>query len=108
MTGSGGSLLPGGIGFALRGRRGRLARALLGQLGDQGDTLEAGRVHRAHHLHDAAVGDRLVAAPIGWEALADAESAGHWTIRDADALLERPGSPELKGLAFARQKLPSI
>src|SRR3546814_6814539 len=47
-----------------------------------------------------------VAAPIGWDALADAESAGHWTIRDADALLERAGSPELKGWAFARQKLP--
>src|SRR3546814_9857575 len=43
-----------------------------------------------------------------WDALADAESAGHWTIRDADALLERAGSPELKGWAFARQKLPSI
>src|SRR3546814_17878759 len=49
-----------------------------------------------------------VAAPIGWDALADAESAGHWTIRDADALLERAGSPELKGWAFARQKPPSI
>ena len=46
-----------------------------------------------------------VAAPIGWDALADATKAGQWTIGDVDALLERAASPELKGWGFASQTL---
>lgn len=49
-----------------------------------------------------------VAAPIGWDALADVEKAGQWTIGDADELLERAASPELKGWGFASQPLPAL
>lgn len=49
-----------------------------------------------------------VAAPIGWDALADVETAGRWTIADAGELLERAAGPELKGWGFASQKLPDI
>ena len=49
-----------------------------------------------------------VAAPIGWDALADATKAGQWTIGDVDALLERAASPELKGWGFASQTLPDF
>jgi bifunctional non-homologous end joining protein LigD len=49
-----------------------------------------------------------VAAPIGWDALGDVESPGHWTVKDAGALLERAASPELKGWGFARQTLPRL
>jgi bifunctional non-homologous end joining protein LigD len=49
-----------------------------------------------------------VAAPIGWDALADIDSPRHWTIADADALLERAASAELKGWGFARQTLPDL
>ncbi|MHA4835077.1 DNA ligase D [Sphingopyxis sp. MSC1_008] len=49
-----------------------------------------------------------VAVPIGWDALADVEKAGHWTIKDADELLERAASPELKGWGFASQSLPDF
>ena len=49
-----------------------------------------------------------VAVPIGWEALADVDKAGHWTIKDADALLERAASAELKGWGFASQSLPDF
>ena len=49
-----------------------------------------------------------VAAPIGWEELADIDKAGTFTICDADDLLERAASPELKGWGFASQRLPDF
>lgn len=49
-----------------------------------------------------------VAAPVGWDALADVESAARWTIKDAAELLDRASSPELKGWGFARQPLPGL
>lgn len=49
-----------------------------------------------------------VAVPVGWDALAEVESAGAWTIRDAAELLERAGSAELKGWGFASQLLPAL
>lgn len=49
-----------------------------------------------------------VAAPIGWDALADVDKAGRWTIRDAEELLERASSPELKGWGYASQPLPDF
>ncbi|WP_411340178.1 DNA ligase D [Sphingopyxis sp. J-6] len=49
-----------------------------------------------------------VAVPVGWDALADIESAGTWTIGDAAELLERAGSAELKGWGFASQSLPAL
>ncbi|MBO9695021.1 MAG: DNA ligase D [Sphingopyxis sp.] len=49
-----------------------------------------------------------VAAPIGWDALADVETAARWTIGDAGDLLERAAGPGLKGWGFASQKLPDI
>lgn len=49
-----------------------------------------------------------VAAPIGWDALADVQKAGEWTIKDVDALLGRAASPELKGWGFAKQALPDF
>ncbi|MCY7339860.1 MAG: DNA ligase D [Sphingomonas bacterium] len=47
-----------------------------------------------------------VAAPIAWEELDDLDSAAHFTIRDADQLLERAGSKLLAGWGEAKQKLP--
>ncbi|PAL20147.1 DNA ligase D [Sphingopyxis sp. GW247-27LB] len=47
-----------------------------------------------------------VAAPIGWDALADVESPRRWSIADAQDLLDRAASAELKGWGFARQALP--
>ena len=49
-----------------------------------------------------------VAVPIGWDALADVDNAGAWTIGDARELLDRAARPDLKGWAFASQSLPSI
>ena len=49
-----------------------------------------------------------VAAPVGWDALADVEKAGAWTIADATELLDRAASPELKGWGFASQTLPDF
>ncbi|MCL6250808.1 DNA ligase D [Altererythrobacter sp. KTW20L] len=49
-----------------------------------------------------------VAVPIGWDALADVESAHRWTIRDATELLDRAASAELKGWGFASQTLPEL
>ena len=40
--------------------------------------------------------------------LAAIDSARHWTIADARALLDRAASPTLKGWGFARQALPAI
>ncbi len=47
-----------------------------------------------------------VAVPIGWEELADVGKAGQWTIKDAEDLLARAASLELKGWGFAKQALP--
>ena len=47
-----------------------------------------------------------VAAPIGWDALADTDSPRRWSIADAADLLKRAASAELKGWGFARQTLP--
>jgi bifunctional non-homologous end joining protein LigD len=49
-----------------------------------------------------------VAAPVGWDALADIDTAGRWTIFDAAELLDRAGSAELKGWGFAAQGLPEL
>ena len=49
-----------------------------------------------------------VAVPIDWDGLAAIDSARHWTIADARALLDRAASPTLKGWGFARQTLPAI
>ena len=49
-----------------------------------------------------------VAVPIGWDALADARTAGHWTIKDASELLERAAGADLKGWGFAHQSLPDF
>lgn len=49
-----------------------------------------------------------VAVPIGWDALADARKAGAWTIKDAEDLLARAASPELRGWGFASQPLPDF
>ena len=47
-----------------------------------------------------------VAVPIGWDALADAESAAQWTIDDHQALIERSADADLRGWGFAAQALP--
>lgn len=49
-----------------------------------------------------------VAAPIGWDELADIDSAGRWTIADTDELLARASSRDLKGWGFALQVLPGL
>ena len=49
-----------------------------------------------------------VAVPIGWDALADVEKAGAWTIKDAGELLDRAAGPDLKGWGFASQSLPDF
>ncbi|SNS70482.1 DNA ligase D [Sphingopyxis indica] len=49
-----------------------------------------------------------VAAPIGWDALAEVDSPRRWSIGDAEDLLERAASAELKGWGFARQALPDF
>jgi len=49
-----------------------------------------------------------IAVPIGWDALADAQKAGQWTIRDADLLLARAAGPELKRWGCANQALPAF
>jgi bifunctional non-homologous end joining protein LigD len=48
-----------------------------------------------------------VAAPISWEELDKYEGGNHFTIRDADELLERAGSKLLKGWGEAKQALPN-
>lgn len=47
-----------------------------------------------------------VSAPIAWEELEKYESGGHFTIRDADELIERAGSKLLAGWGKAKQALP--
>ncbi len=49
-----------------------------------------------------------VAVPIGWDALGAVERAGAWTIDDAEELLDRATSAELKGWGFAAQSLPDF
>ena len=47
-----------------------------------------------------------VSAPIAWEELDRYQSGGHFTIRDADELLERASSKMLAGWGEAKQALP--
>lgn len=47
-----------------------------------------------------------VAAPIAWDELDEYESGGHFSIRDADELLERASSKMLAGWGKAKQALP--
>ncbi len=47
-----------------------------------------------------------VSAPIAWEELDDFKSGGHFTIRDADVLLDRASSKALAGWGKAKQALP--
>ncbi|WP_420137024.1 DNA ligase D [Sphingomonas sp.] len=49
-----------------------------------------------------------VAAPITWAELEDIQTAGHFTIADAETLLERAGSRDLKGWGRANQRLPDL
>ena len=48
-----------------------------------------------------------VSAPIAWEELDRYESGHHFSIRDADELLERAGSKMLAGWGEAKQTLPN-
>lgn len=48
-----------------------------------------------------------VAAPIAWEELDKYEGGNHFTIRDADELLDRASSKLLKGWGEAKQALPN-
>ncbi len=48
-----------------------------------------------------------VAAPIAWDELDKYEGGNHFTIRDADELIERAGSKLLKGWGEAKQALPN-
>lgn len=48
-----------------------------------------------------------VAVPIGWDALADVEGAGAWSIKDVDELIARAVDTDLKGWGFAAQALPT-
>ena len=47
-----------------------------------------------------------VAAPIAWEELDQYEGGNHFSIRDADELLERAGSKLLASWGQTKQKLP--
>ena len=49
-----------------------------------------------------------VSAPVTWEELRDIDSAGLFTIRDADKLLERATSPDLAKWGVADQALPNL
>lgn len=49
-----------------------------------------------------------VAAPITWDELGDCESAGRFSIEDADLLIERANSPDLKRWGIAAQTLPDL
>jgi bifunctional non-homologous end joining protein LigD len=49
-----------------------------------------------------------VAAPINWDELDGFESGGHFTVRDADALIERASSRALQGWGIAEQVLPDV
>ncbi len=49
-----------------------------------------------------------VAAPITWEELRDTDSAARFHLGDADELIERAGSKNLKGWGIATQVLPGF
>lgn len=49
-----------------------------------------------------------VAVPVTWEELAKCESAQRWSIRDAQALIERMTRHDLRGWGFSQQTLPSF
>ena len=49
-----------------------------------------------------------VAAPIAWEELGDFDAASHFTIRDADVLLDRASAKALAGWGAANQSLPDL
>ena len=49
-----------------------------------------------------------VAAPVTWDELEGIDSGGHFTIGDADALLKRAASKNLRGWARADQALPEL
>ncbi len=49
-----------------------------------------------------------VSAPISWEELRTIDKPSHFSIRDADELLERATSPNLAGWGVAEQVLPDF
>ena len=49
-----------------------------------------------------------VAAPINWDELDEYESGGHYSVRDAELLIERSTSRPLKGWGEAAQTLPDV
>jgi bifunctional non-homologous end joining protein LigD len=49
-----------------------------------------------------------VAAPVSWTELREIETAGAWTLRDAETLRRRAASPALAGWGMARQTLPDV
>ncbi len=49
-----------------------------------------------------------VAVPVTWSELRDIESAQQWSVRDADALIERAGSRSLSGWGESAQTLPDL
>ncbi len=49
-----------------------------------------------------------VAAPIHWEELGNFDSGAHFTVRDAEVLLERASARTLQGWGEAAQSLPDV
>jgi len=49
-----------------------------------------------------------VAAPVSWTELRDLDTPARWTVRDADALLDRVGQRNLAGWGTADQVLPDV
>ncbi len=49
-----------------------------------------------------------VSAPISWDELDEYESGAHFTLRDADQLIERASSRALQGWGEASQSLPDL
>jgi bifunctional non-homologous end joining protein LigD len=49
-----------------------------------------------------------VSAPINWDELDGFEGGGHFTVRDADTLVERAQSHALEGWGIAEQVLPDV
>jgi bifunctional non-homologous end joining protein LigD len=49
-----------------------------------------------------------IAAPIAWEELDQYEGGNHFTIRDADELIERASSKLLAGWGQHKQALPEL
>ncbi|WP_176590055.1 hypothetical protein [Sphingobium sp. EM0848] len=46
-------------------------------------------------------------APVCWDELADIDSAGYFTVKDVEVLLQRAGSRTLRGRGEAHQPLPA-